>query len=99
MGFDRSDLRRLIEQWPIPQDRELLDDAANNVLNMLLGYPHRAWGSWASYSDASPRDLAALLMKWRGQFVYRSVGARHLRSDALVASGWMKDRMTFGDAD
>jgi hypothetical protein len=66
MGFDRSDLRRLIDEWPSPADAEMLGLAANNVLNMLIGYPHRSWEKWSDYSTSSPRGLAPLLAKWRG---------------------------------
>jgi hypothetical protein len=70
MGFDRSELGRLIDEWPRPADPDALDLAANNVLNMLLGYPHHAWDSWRDFSTASPHDLVALLVKWRGDTAF-----------------------------
>jgi hypothetical protein len=72
MGFDRSDLGRLIDEWPRPADPDALDRAVNNVLNMLLGYPHHKWESWRDFSPASPRDLAVLLTKWRGDSTFDS---------------------------
>lgn len=66
MGFERSELRRVIAQWPRPRDLETLDLAANNVLNWLLSYPHGEWDAWPDFSQGSPRELADLLVKWRG---------------------------------
>ena len=66
MGFERTDLRRLIEEWPAVSDSELFDMAAINVLNNFLGYPHRKWEQWSEYSRADPKRLADLLRRWRG---------------------------------
>ncbi len=67
MGFSRGDLRTLIAEWPSPRDPALLDLAGNNVLNMLLAYPHREWDRWAEYSAVHPRELRPLLARWRGE--------------------------------
>jgi hypothetical protein len=67
MGFRKVELQQLIAQWPTVTDEELFALAVNNVLNNLLGYPHREWDAWREYSSATPQDLARLAARWRGE--------------------------------
>lgn len=66
MGFSREEVSAIAQAWPHTDNPGEQDDAVNNVLNMLLGYPHRHWSRWPEYSSATPQDIARLLARWRG---------------------------------
>ena len=67
MGFGRDEIRAIAESWPDTESPEDQDDAVNNVLNMLLGYPHQKWSVWEQFSTAEPREIAEVLARWRDE--------------------------------
>lgn len=67
MGFDRNDVAAIAATWPETSDRDAQRDAVNNVLNLLLGYPHGHWSDWHEYSTATPEQIARVLARWRGE--------------------------------
>ncbi|MFJ3339245.1 hypothetical protein [Streptomyces sp. NPDC086766] len=58
MGFTRDEIAAIAGTWPSYAEPDQQDDAVNNVLNMLLGYPHGYWSRWHEYSDATPEQIA-----------------------------------------
>jgi hypothetical protein len=67
MGVQREEMRAVLDAWPTVVDAEIADLAINNAFNNLLGYPHDDWEEWASYSDAEPKELAQVFMRWRSE--------------------------------
>ncbi|MEU8804948.1 hypothetical protein [Spirillospora sp. NPDC048819] len=67
MGFTREELAELAAVWPANADADDQDDAVNNVLNMLLGYPLDQQRRWHEYISVSPREVAGVLARWRGE--------------------------------
>jgi len=67
IGLERGEVGAVLAEWPGTNSPEDQDLAVNNVLNNLLGYPHRASDeTWAAYIGASPREVAEALTRWRG---------------------------------
>ncbi|MFJ5850253.1 hypothetical protein [Streptomyces sp. NPDC092903] len=66
MGFTRAEIAAIAASWPASSDPGEQDDAVNNVLNMLLGYPHGYDSRWHEYSAATPAQIAQTLARWRG---------------------------------
>ncbi|MFD9484148.1 hypothetical protein ACFWBX_09115 [Streptomyces sp. NPDC059991] len=66
MGFTRDEIAAMKASWPTTSDPDEQDDAVNNVLNMLLGYPHGYDSRWHEYSAATPAQIARTLARWRG---------------------------------
>lgn len=67
MGSHRADVARIRADWPQAGNSEDQDVAVRNVLNNLLGYPHRQWDRFGEYSSATPRRIAEVLTRWRGE--------------------------------
>ncbi|MFF1482128.1 hypothetical protein ACFVYD_32020 [Streptomyces sp. NPDC058301] len=67
MGFTRDEVASIAAAWPQSLDPGEQDDAVNNVLNMLLGYPHGYESRWQEYSAATPAQIAQTLARWRGE--------------------------------
>ncbi|MGW1291048.1 hypothetical protein ACWD4N_47820, partial [Streptomyces sp. NPDC002586] len=67
MGFTRDQIAAIAEAWPSFSKPDDQDDAVNNVLNMLLGYPHGYESRWHEYSGATPEQIARVLARWRGE--------------------------------
>ncbi|MEU4929539.1 hypothetical protein AB0G54_23980 [Streptomyces yokosukanensis] len=67
MGFTREQIAAIVEAWPSFSEPDDLDDAVNNVLNTLLGYPHGCESRWHEYSSATPQQIARVLARWRGE--------------------------------
>lgn len=59
MGLERDDVRQVASEWPATLNADTRDLAVTNVLNNLLGYPHKKWE--AKYEDSSCPNLAARL--------------------------------------
>jgi hypothetical protein len=66
MGFTREEIAAIAAAWPDSTEPDEQDDAVNNVLNMLLGYPHGYESRWHEYSNATPAQIAQTLARWRG---------------------------------
>lgn len=66
MGFDRGEVANILAAWPHTDNPDVQEDAVNNVLNNLLGYPHNQWRQWYRYSLATPEEIAQILARWRG---------------------------------
>lgn len=66
MGFERDEVRRIAQRWPDWEDEVEQSDAVNNVLNMLLGYPHGRWDVWHDYISPVSEDVARVYARWRG---------------------------------
>jgi len=65
MGVTRAESRAVLEAWPaVAPDPVTVDVAVSNAVANLRGYPHRAWDTWASYSDASPEELRSVARRW-----------------------------------
>lgn len=64
MGLTRSEMRAVLERWPDDDPDHHRDQAVNNALVNLLGYPHREWDAWREFSDATPEDLARVYARW-----------------------------------
>lgn len=65
MGFSRDEIAAIAAAWPTFPDPDAQADAVNNVLNMLLGYPHGHSARWHEYSEATPEQIALVLARWR----------------------------------
>ncbi|MGH4034095.1 hypothetical protein ACQB60_34795 [Actinomycetota bacterium Odt1-20B] len=66
MGFTRDEIAVIAVSWPASSDSGERDDAVNNVLNMLLGYPHGYDSRWHEYSAATLAQIARTFASWRG---------------------------------
>ncbi|MFF4987377.1 hypothetical protein ACFY19_09315 [Streptosporangium saharense] len=66
MGFTREEIAAIAVAWPFSSEPDEQKSAVNNVLNMLLGYPHDRASRWHEYLDASPERIARVLARWRG---------------------------------
>ncbi|QLE74706.1 hypothetical protein FGW37_26750 [Streptomyces rectiverticillatus] len=66
MGFTRDEIGAIAASWPSFSDSDTQDDAVNNVLNMLLGYPHGYESRWHDYSNATLEQIVQTLARWRG---------------------------------
>jgi hypothetical protein len=68
MGLSRDEVAAVSAEWPDTSDAETQGIAVNNVLNNLLGYPHRtSEDTWHSFIKATPREVGAVLARWRGE--------------------------------
>ncbi len=67
IGLDRDAVAAVLAAWPTGDDTDTQDLAVNNVLNNLLGYPHEEWEAWRQYITATPAEVAAILVRWRGE--------------------------------
>ena len=66
MGLERAEVAAVLAEWPGTTRSDDQVVAVNNVLNNLLGYPHAASEqTWRSYIEASPREVADVLSRWR----------------------------------
>jgi len=65
-GLSRSEVRAVIDQWPV-DDRsdEKAALAINNAINNLLGYPHDQEEAWSKYMSGSREEVYAIFEKWR----------------------------------
>ncbi|MEV7013011.1 hypothetical protein [Streptosporangium sp. NPDC051022] len=66
MGLTRGEIAAIAAAWPSSSEGGGQDDAVNNVLNMLLGYPHDHESRWHKYSSATPERIARVPARWRG---------------------------------
>jgi hypothetical protein len=74
MGFTRDQIAVIAQAWPNNEDSEDQDDAVNNVLNMLLGYPHGYERRWQEYFSVTPQEIAQTLTRWRGDDTFDDTG-------------------------
>jgi hypothetical protein len=78
-GLERGEVATVLAEWPETSNAEDQGLAVNNVLNNLLGYPHGASeDTWREYIGASPREVAAVLARWRGDEDFDSSGEGHI---------------------
>ncbi|MFI6967120.1 hypothetical protein [Streptomyces sp. NPDC050255] len=69
MGFTRDEIAAVAASWPSPPLAGTEDDAVNNVLNNLVGYPHGIESRWHEYLPATRDQVAQTLARWRGEDV------------------------------
>lgn len=77
MAVDQNVVQQTLDSWPLPAPiksdwaasaRDERDVVVNNVLNMLLGYPHGLDGeAFAERLGCSQRDVATALLIWRDE--------------------------------
>ncbi|MFF2120225.1 hypothetical protein ACFVXH_23115 [Kitasatospora sp. NPDC058184] len=65
IGFTRDEIAAIAASWPAPPIVGTEDDAVNNVLNNLLGYPHGIESRWHEYLPATRSQVAQVLARWR----------------------------------
>jgi len=76
MGFERDEVRQMAQRWPNWDDEVEQSDAINNVLNMLLAYPHGRSDVWHDYISPVRQDVADLYARWRGDDGFDASGKR-----------------------
>ncbi|GAA4886993.1 hypothetical protein ACFPM3_20495 [Streptomyces coeruleoprunus] len=69
MGFTRDEIAAVAASWPSPPIADTEDDAVNNVLTNLLGYPHGVESRWHECLPATRDQVAQVLARWRGEDV------------------------------
>ena len=67
MGFERAEIRQIADRWPNWEDEAEQADAVNNVLNNLLGYPHKRWDVWHDFITPVSDEVASVYARWRGE--------------------------------
>jgi hypothetical protein len=65
-GMSRDEVAAVLERWPDPANPDKQDVAVNDVLNMLLGYPHRREDVWPDFISVGREEVAQALTRWRG---------------------------------
>lgn len=65
LGFERDEIRRIVETWPEWDDVDVLAVAINNSLNNLLRYPHGRWDAWHDYITPTPAEVACAFERFR----------------------------------
>lgn len=63
VGIPRESVRLLAAKWQSSDPRDEDTDAVVNVLNNLLGYPHRKEAAWSSFISVHPSVVSTLLDK------------------------------------
>jgi hypothetical protein len=66
IGLARDEVRQVASEWPATWNAETQDIAVINVLNNLLGYPHRKWGAWPQYISVAPTRVREIFARWLG---------------------------------
>lgn len=66
-GFERAEIRRIAERWPVWEDPVEQSNAVSNAFNNLLGYPHGRWDAWHDYITPASSDVARVFARWRGE--------------------------------
>jgi hypothetical protein len=67
MGVSRAEVAEVLHRWPDGPDAQTQDLAVNNVLNMLLGYPHGRDDLWPDFIAADRDEVRSVLERWRGE--------------------------------
>lgn len=74
-GLERDTVRRILEAWPVDDERdETATLAINNAMNNLLGYPHGCREQWDEFISAPPVKVRAVYQKWKSQSANTYVG-------------------------
>ncbi|WP_280685539.1 hypothetical protein [Kitasatospora sp. MAA19] len=68
MGFTREEIAAVEASWPSPPTLDLEDDAVNNVLGNLLGYPHGVESRWHKYLTPTREQVAQVRARWRSEY-------------------------------
>lgn len=67
-GLHRSEVRAIAEAWPLQvASPEKTEQAVNNSLNNLLGYPHGEEAVWSQWISVDERQLCELFDRLRGR--------------------------------
>jgi hypothetical protein len=73
-GMSRIEVGDVLERWSDEANPETQDVAVNDVLNNLLGYPHRRDDVWSDFISVSRGEVAAVLARWRGDTEFDGSG-------------------------
>jgi hypothetical protein len=68
-GLTRSEVARIVAEWPPIEEDEDVSLAINNAMNSLLGYPHERDDVWPDYISGPREEVARVFAKWRGESV------------------------------
>jgi len=67
-GLRRDEARTIADAWPeVVASTEDTNQAVNNSLNNLLGYPHRQDAVWREWISVDREQLLELLERLRGR--------------------------------
>ncbi len=67
MGLQRDEVRQVAAEWLATLNADTRDVAVTNVLNNLLGYPHKKWEAWPKYISAEHATINEILGRWLGR--------------------------------
>lgn len=67
IGLEPKEVRAIINRWPVDDEKdEDAHHAIGNVMNNLIGYPHRCEDVWSDYISVLRNELKFIFAKWRG---------------------------------
>lgn len=80
IGAWRYEAAATIAAWPEAAEHGCSFSVVNNVLNMLMGFPHQQWDELKREISATEDDVERAFLAWRGQTSRAAGGQGHFDS-------------------
>lgn len=67
IGFDRSAVSEVADEWPSASDAARQDLTVGNVLNSLIGYPIDHEHEWSAFISYDRDEVRSTLNRWKSE--------------------------------